>query len=79
MTNTYKPFNVIGIQGTPHIMPQKFNDWFPKFSRGNAITAKDHLSACFASLEDYNVGEHGDVSLQLFVKSLEGKDSLCFK
>lgn len=79
LTDTFKPLDTSVIQGAPHALPQKFNDWLPKFFGINAITTKVHLSAFFVGLEDNVDGVHEDVSLKLFVKFLEREPSLWFE
>ena len=79
MDDTYKPLDIIRIQGDPHNMPQKFNDWIPKFSMSNIVFTRDHLNAFTTSLKNYDIGEHEDVVLNIFLKSLEGEVALWFK
>lgn len=79
LTDTFRPLDTTEIQGAPHALPQKFNDWLPKFSGSKVITAKEHLNAFFATLEDNAASDHEDISLNLFVKSLKGELALWFK
>ena len=76
LTDTFKPLNTYGIQGASHALPQKFNDWLPKFSGSSVVTAKEYLNAFVAALEDNAAGEHEDVALKLFVKPLDGEPAL---
>jgi hypothetical protein len=62
--------DVSGIQGDPHALPQKFIEWLPKFSGNNVVFAKEHVSRFSDAFEAYDSGEHEDVVLKLFSKSL---------
>lgn len=76
LNDSFKP---LALQGTTHLLPQKFNEWIIKFSGDNIITAREHLNAFSTALDDNAVGEHEDVAVNLFVKSLEGDPASWFK
>lgn len=69
----FVPCNFTCIQGYPHDLPEKV-DLLPSFQGNNVINVEAHLKAFkvflgkFASHANYN---HGDVSMRLFVLSLE--------
>lgn len=71
MSDTYKPLDVSSTQGAPHALPQKFIEWLTKFAGNNVVFAKQHVARLNDAFEAY-AGEHEDVVLKLFVKSLEG-------
>ena len=46
LTDMFKPLDVTDIQGAPHALPQKFNDWFPIFL-GAMLSLQKTIQALF--------------------------------
>jgi hypothetical protein len=72
VTNVYRPLDMSRIQGFSHNMPNKYNEWLPKFSGNNAIIAQEHITTLYNVLGEHGIpNENEDVVMKLFSLSLE--------
>lgn len=68
----YAPLDFTQIAGQPHDLPTgDYRKRLPKFSGNNAITFEDHLEAFLKYVDDLEV-EHEDVTMKMFLQTLEG-------
>jgi hypothetical protein len=62
---------MLAIQGYPHVMPRKFDKWFPKFPRNNFITVEEHMHTFYMCFQNYPLNnDDEDVVMKLFFASL---------
>jgi hypothetical protein len=48
VTHDFKPLDMFGIQGYPHVMPNKSDKWLPKFPGNNVISVEEHIDSFYA-------------------------------